>query len=140
MSPERNHTVFYMETVVLAIVFFLVIQSLAVTFTGSRQESEKAETLTSAVILAEKSAEAFAGTETEEELLAVLNENGNAYTEDHAVICTYDRDMRPAAGGDLQVRITWQEENRFCTGEITVYASEKEIYRLETGRITGGGQ
>ena len=79
---RRHITAFYLETLILIIVFIGVILVLVRVFGISREKSETARLLTGAVSLSENAAEAVAASASPEEAAALLNENGNAVVLD----------------------------------------------------------
>lgn len=150
MNRERTMTAFYLETVLMVIIFVLVIAILSQVFGLSRSESRQAEQLTNAVCLAQNAAEAAAASDSEEGLLQLLQENGNAkLTEkDGQSVLTayYDADMQPmteeAAAADesaLRLEATWVPKESatgsFVKSDIAVYAGSGQdpVYTLDTG-------
>ena len=78
MKKQSHITGFYLETLMLIVVFVLIILVLTQVFGLAQMQSTRAKELNGAVILAQNAAEAVAASETPEELLKLLNENGNA--------------------------------------------------------------
>lgn len=129
-------TAFYIETLVLAVIFVAVILVLLRVFSLSMRLSGQAKELTSAVRLAENAAEAAAASDNVQELALLLDENGNVTArEDGSVLAEYDRDMKPAPGGEIRMEITWEPEETGCVG-CTITVSRKKdsqlIYTLNT--------
>lgn len=146
-NKNRHITAFYMETLVLAAVFTIVILVLARIFALSRQMGTDARILTNAVHLAENAAEAVAASDSAEALQRLLDENGNAErlegsgTGEEAVIrARYDEDMNPLPDGSLWMDVTWEPEEAAPSGRglvrsvITVNRSgeAEPVYTLET--------
>ncbi len=129
-------TAFYIETLVLAAVFLMVIVVLAQIFSLAVRMSGRAEDLTCAVRLAENAAEAVAASKSAEELAFLLDENGNAgLGEDGCVYAAYDRTMNPESGGVVQVEATWEPKNDGCVESVITVcrAGDSEpIYTLTT--------
>ncbi|MBQ9059757.1 MAG: hypothetical protein IJ128_01265 [Firmicutes bacterium] len=150
MNRGRTMTAFYLETVLMVIIFVLVIAILSQVFGMSRSESRQAEQLTNAVCLAQNAAEAAAASESEEGMLQLLQENGHAKLEEKdgqtVLTACYDADMKPvseeAAAADeaaLRLEATWVPEKSaggsFVNSDIAVYAgpAEDPVYTLDTG-------
>lgn len=134
---ERGRiTAFYIETLVLAAVFLMVIVVLAQIFSLSVRMSDRAEDLTCAVRLAENAAEAVAASASAEELAFLLDENGNAgLGEDGCVYAAYDRTMNPESGGAVQVEATWEPKENGCVESVITVCragNSEPIYTLTT--------
>ena len=78
---NKRVTSFYVETLILIIVFVAVILALTQVFGLSKKQSEEAKLLTGAVTLAQNAAEAFSAADSAESLLSLLDEGGNAALE-----------------------------------------------------------
>ena len=81
-----------------------------------------------------------AGAEEPAELLAFLNENGNAAAlpDTLGVTARYDADMRPDPAGELRVDVCCTvEENSLVQGHIQVFrqGAEAPVYELETAAL-----
>lgn len=140
MKRNGRITAFYLETLLLIVVFIGIILILTQVFGLSRIRSEEARTLTNAVTLAGNAAEAVASSDSPEALLALLNENENASAmrDSPGVTACYDMDMRPDADGVLQADVSWLvEEGGLVRSVILVYRTgEKDpIYRLDTASL-----
>lgn len=150
MNRERTMTAFYLETVLMVIIFVLVIAVLSQVFGLARSQSRQAQQLTNAVCLAQNAAEAAAAAESGEEMLQLLREDGNAGLEEKAgeslLTAYYDADMKPvsreaaaADGSSLRLEATWAPERsqtgNFVNSHIAVYEgpSETPLYTLDTG-------
>ena len=137
---------FYLETLMLIVVFVLIILVLTQVFGLAQMQSTRAKELNGAVILAQNAAEAVAASETPEELLKLLNENGNAVpmTEPAGVTARYDRDLNPDAEGNYRVDVTWLPEETengilvHSVAEVRCEETEAPVYRLETERFRTG--
>ena len=135
----RKHiTSFYVETLILILVFVAVILTLTQVFGLAKKQSEEAKLLTSAVTLAQNAAEAFSSAESEEKLLALLDEGGNAVLENGTVTASYDADMTPDPDGVLMVEVERRAEGIsapwYAKGAIRVVRRDTggEIYSIET--------
>ena len=141
MKKKQHTTAFYLETLLMILVFVAIILVLTRVFALGRNQSAKAETLTNAVTLAANAAEAVSASRTPEELAERLGES--ARVGGQGVIAGYRADMSPdtsylpGEASPLQLDITWEpskEDRRFVNSTITVYASGSEhpVYVLET--------
>ena len=138
---KRGHnTAFYLETLLLIVVFIGIILVFTWIFGLGKAQSGEAKLLTNAVTLAEKGAEAVSAADSPEALMALLNEDGNveALPGVEGVAAYYDSDMRPDADGGLRMEVTWLPES---TGKGTLVHStvsvinartDKNVYSLET--------
>ena len=143
MRNERHMTAFYLETVLMVIIFVLVILVMARVLGIAKLQSVEAEQMTNAVCLAQNAAEAAASSDSEKELLALLDENGNASLDESGgtpvVKVRYDSGMRPDPNGPLQVEISWEPADEgagtFVTNEISVYrdGGKTPVYSLDAG-------
>ena len=99
--------------------------------------SREAGLLTNAVTLADNAAEAFSGSASKEELIGILNENGNTSQTEQEILVSYAEDMKPDPDGVYLVAITWvpdEEDPAFIRSTITVYheAQTEPVYTLDT--------
>lgn len=138
-------TGFYLETLLLILVFIAIILVLTQVFGLAGAESARAKELSAAVSLAANAAEAFSAAESPEALAALLNENGNAalMTDTAGVAARYGLDLRPDSAGRLTVEIFWLPEHLadgdLVRGTVLVRldGGEEPIYRLETASFKG---
>lgn len=140
MKKNGHITAFYLETLLLIVVFIGIILILTQVFGLGRTQSVEAKRLTDAVILAQNAAEAVSAAEGSEELLALLNENGNAAAlpDTLGVAARYDTDMRPDPAGELRVDVCCTvEESGLVQGHIQVFrqGAEAPVYELETAAL-----
>ena len=138
-----HNTAFYLETMLLIVVFILMILLLTGVFGLAQTQSSAAEHLTDAVTLAGNAAEKFAAADGAETLLQLLDENGNAFPREDTAGMTafYDRDLNPEADGIYRVELTWQPDPMPGPGtmfyaRILVYAgtAEEPVYTLQTAK------
>ena len=134
---KQHITGFYVETLLLIVVFIAILLVLTQIFGLSKLRSGEAERLTNAVTLAGNAAEVFAEAESPEELAALLNENGNAalMSDTAGVTARYGRDMAPDPEGSLTVEIYWLEEpDGFVEARIRVLSEgvKEPVYTLQT--------
>ncbi len=148
-NKKRHMSEFFIETLVLVVIFIVVILVLTRVFALSGRMSTRAGLLTRAVRLAENAGEAVAASDSPETLLRLLEENGNVRLnregETDILDARYDEDMRPAKDGSFRVKITWKtEENMpdFAESVVAVYWMEETepVYSLETAVYFGGGE
>lgn len=145
---KRKHiTAFYMETLVLVLIFTAVILVLTKVFALSGQMSGKARALTNAVHLAENAAEAVAASDSLEMLAGLLEENGNVriLRQDGQEIlqARYDEAMKPAADGNVLVEVQWVPEAGVEKGltqgviHVSREDSGEQLYMLKTAVYMG---
>lgn len=139
MKKHAQITGFYLETLLLIVVFISIILVLTQVFGIGRAMSGRAELLTNAVCLAQNAAEAVSASETPEEVAALLNENGNARISEGCVEACYDRDMRPAPEAPaLRVLVTWEPAaDGMIYSTITVTNGGDPVYSLDTAVYVG---
>ena len=142
---KRNHavTAFYLETLLLIVVFLGIILVLTQVFGLARIQSASARQLTEAVTLAENAAEAVSCSASPEALLELLNEQNNAVLlpDGNGVTARYREGLQPDAAGSYRVEVSWEpdEPGTLSSGglvrsTICVRFGEaaREVYRLET--------
>ena len=134
---KKHITSFYVETLILILVFVAVILTLTQVFGMAKKQSEEAKLLTSAVTLAQNAAEAFSAADRGEALLALLDEGGNASISDGKITAAYDADMTPDPDGVLRVEVereTNTVSEHYAKGTIRVVRADTgaEIYSVET--------
>lgn len=146
MKKQSHITGFYLETLMLIVVFVLIILVLTQVFGLAQMQSTRAKQLNGAVILAQNAAEAAAASETPEELLKLLNDNDNAVlmADTAGVTACYDSDLNPDAEGNYRVDVTWLPEETengilvHSVAEVRCDDAEAPVYRLETERFRTG--
>ncbi len=153
---KRDHSpvvAFYMETLLLIVVFVGILILLVQVFGLGKQRSAEARLLTTAVALAENTAEAAAARENGQDVLALLSENGNAMIEETAsengsyvIEAHYRADGTPDMNGILSVRLvctrTPGEAGAWDEYAITVSESGREtpLYELASSAYRKGGK
>ena len=140
MKKNGHITAFYLETLLLIVVFIGIILILTQVFGLGRTQSVEAKRLTNSVTLAANAAEAFSAAEGPGELLALLNENGNAAVmpDTLGVAARYDADMKPDPAGELRVDVCCVvEESGLVQGHIQVFrqGADAPVYELETAAL-----
>ena len=144
MKKQSRFTAFYLETLILIVVFIAIILVLTQVFGLARVQSVKARQLTDAVVLAGNAAEAVSASRTEEELLELLNERDNAIAmpDDAGITARYDERLQPDASGGYRVDVSWVPEEtetgtmirsvvevHWNDGEIPIYLLETEAFK-----------
>lgn len=143
---KQQITAFYLEALLLIVVFVGIILVLTSIFGLSKARSSDAKLLTNAVSLAQNTAEAVSAADSPEALLALLDE-GNAELVDAdgqtSVCARYDADMTPDPAGAMRVEATWQPEEGaagtlvsstirvLCEGTEPVYTLDTAIFLPE---------
>ena len=143
MTKREHITGFYLETLLLIAVFIAIILVLTHIFGLSQAQSAEAKALTNAVCLAQNAAEAVSASSGPEELMALLDENGNVRPgEKQSVLAAYDADMRPDAEGPLTVEVTWEPTERdermvYSTVFVWNEGMAEPVYSLRTAAYFG---
>ena len=106
MRKNGQVTAFYLETLLLILVFIAIILVLTQVFGLGRMQSAEAKGLNDAVTLAQNAAEAVAASESAEELLGLLNTSDNAapLADTAGVSARYDASLRPDPSGRGRAR------------------------------------
>jgi Tfp pilus assembly protein PilV len=130
---------FYSEALLLVVIFVALVLVLTGVFTAARAQSASARRLSRAVTIAANTAEAVSAAADSDELLALLNENGNAaaMTGIEGVTAYYAADGTPDPEGDFRVDVFTLTEpaaaGSLFNGRITVRCGDEEpVYVLET--------
>ena len=139
MNTREHTTGFYLEALLLIVVFIGMILVLTRIFGLGKSESGRAELLTNAVTLAGNAAEAASVSTDLEELFGILNENENAVVTDPSSLSVrYTRNMQADPNGPIEVAIGWYPEESdsgaLVTVPISVFYHDQEtpVYSLET--------
>lgn len=113
MRKGQSITAFYVESLLLILVFIGILLALTQIFGLSRRESVQAKLLTNAVTLAQNAADDFLSGQyglTREE-----GDDGRRYTAD----------MAPDPDGRLSVRIHWTRQADMLEGTVSVYDDQQ---------------
>ena len=146
MKKNGHITSFYIETLMLIIVFIAMILVITQIFGEARLASNRAKILTNAVTLAQNAAESFEAADSPETLQRLLcfDENGVQAGSDlgfpdgpdrPVLSCAFGEDMKPAVGAPYLLQLQWMpEDDGLVRTQISVfYAGQKEsVYTLET--------
>ena len=149
MKQKSHLTSFYVETLLMVLIFTGMIVILSSVFSLARVQSVRSGRLTNAVCLAQNAAEAVAASTSAQDVLDILEEEDNGeLTEENgrtAVVLLYDDDMHADRRGVCSVTVTWEKTDRddFVRSNITVsrQGEQDPVYELQTGVwIPGGAQ
>ncbi len=140
---ESNRSIsFYVEALMLILVFVVVLVTLARLFGASISNSQSARTLTDAVTLAQNAAEAVSASSDARELARLLAPEGGAKTDDTQVEVWYNEDLEPDDAGVYLVSATWQpgaEDPRLVHSRIRVLRDGQQVYDLDASVYVRGG-
>ena len=141
MKQKEPVTAFYLETLLLIVVFIAIILVLTQVFGLSRMQSAQARQLTDAVCLAQNAAEAVAASQSAEEVCALLDEGGNARLTEDGVEAGYGLDMAPDGSGTpaLLLRVGWEPEGGLARSRSAVYrgGEGEPVFSLDTAVCLG---
>lgn len=140
MKKQEHITAFYVETLLLILVFIAIILVLTHVFGLGKVQSSRAKLLTNAVCLAENAAEAVAASDSPAAVVRLLDEGGNVRVLDSGLVeADYNSRMEPELTRDpgLRVLISWEptaEDPRLVNSTISVYGGGKTdaVYELRT--------
>lgn len=136
MKQRHPLTAFYIETLLMIIVFVGIILCITRVFGRSRQQSRDAQQLTDAVCLAQNAAEAFSAAETPEEMQELLEMTGIAQpaADGSGLTCLFGKDLRPSEDGDYLLQMQWSRpaEDAPLYAVLSVSEGGQELYSLET--------
>ena len=139
MKNKEQITAFYLETLLLILVFIGIILILTQVFGLSRMQSREAAKLTDAVILAQNAAEAVSAADSPLAAAALLAPDAQDWGEyvsaDKEILLRFVRSLRPDPAGIYTVVISWDEEGGgFVRNHIHVFCGteRKALYTLET--------
>ena len=141
---RQQLTTFYLEALLLVLVFVGMILVLTGVFGAARAQSAEARQLTRAVDLAANAAEAVAAADDPATLAALLDEGGNVRLSGGEIEADYEADGSPCTDGSpaLRVCIGWEsapDDAALVYSAIRVFAAgdEEPVYRLETATRVG---
>ena len=120
---RKQITSFYLESLLLIVIFTAILLVLLGVFSGAKVQSARAEQLTQAVILAENAAEAVAAADSVESLQALL---------DAAESLRLDGDVLSFSSDGYEVNIIYEPDGAMRYSAIRVSKGGEEIYALET--------
>ena len=143
MKKNGHITAFYLETLLLIVVFIGIILVLTQVFGLSRTQSREARRLTDAVILAQNGAEAVSAAKSPQEAAALLAQETGTWgtaVKGSGFQVRFDRSLRPDPEGIYTVLVSWDDEgDGFVRSQINVYygAERNPLYTLETAAFHG---
>ena len=139
MRDKHRITAFYLEMLILVAVFTGVILVLADVFAAAKERTNQAKLLTSAVGLAENSAELVASAGGPMELFRRLDQEGNVdwIQEGGSLRAKYNVQMEPDRDGALWVEMDWAEQDGLARYGIRVLWQEEPVYQMETAVYRG---
>lgn len=155
MKNKHAHiTAFYLETLLMILVFVAIILMLTQVFGASRKLSMEAGYLSDAATISESVSAAVRAADDEKALLGILNgTTGDSANGTPAVLLKgarvptievrYDDDLAPAGDGAYEVTVTWEEtagtRGDYVDSEITVRRDgvEDPVLVTHTGTYTG---
>ena len=155
MKNKHAHiTAFYLETLLMILVFVAIILMLTQVFGASRKLSAEAGYLSDAATISESVSAAVRASDDEEALIEILNGSaGDSANGTPAVLLNgasvptievrYDDDLVPAGDGPYEVTVTWEKtagtRGDYVDSEITVRRDgvEDPILVTHTGTYTG---
>ena len=130
---------FYSEALLLVVIFVALVLVLTGVFTAARAQSASARRLSRAVTIAANTAETVSAAADGGELLALLNENANAFPmkDTAGVTAYYAADGTPDPEGEFRVDVFTRTESAasgsLFSGRILVSCGDEEpVYSLET--------
>ena len=138
MESKRHQSGFYVETLILILVFVFVLLVVSGLFSASAVKSNDAALLSAAVDIASNAAEAACASGSQEDLVKLLDENGNASVVTGGVEARYDEDGAADPEGVLVLFVGWEEVDSFVTCPVTVTKGDRVIYEIKTGVSLGG--
>ena len=154
MKGGRHITGFYIETLILIVVFISIILVISNVFGLARLRNAHAQELSSAVSLAQNTAEAVSLSKDVQGLADLLAEGGaapenaasetaggqntapavSAEADGSGVTARYNDRLEPDPAGDYKVRISWEPAGSLVKSHIAVcFRDQKEpVYELDT--------
>lgn len=142
---KQQLTSFYLEALLLVIIFVAMILVLTGVFGAARAQSASARCLTSAVGLAANAAEAATEAESPEQAALLLDEGGNVSVTGGQLRACYRIDGKPCgeAEAELVLTMSWETDEQdvsLVMSRIAVFRADAEtpVYALETARWRKG--
>ena len=145
MKNKHAHvTAFYLETLLMILVFVAVILMLTQVFGQSRKLSAEAGYLSDAATISESVSAAVRASSDEDELFAALNWAEEKSGADVPTIeVRFGEDLMPAVDGPYHVTVTWEStegaRGDYVESEITVNRTgiDEPLLTTHTGTYTG---
>ena len=143
---RREHTAFYLSTLLLLLLFVGVLAVLTGVFSQAQRKSAEARELTAATALARNAAEALSAAHDETELAHILRQNDNIRQEEGGICASYDQAQQPSAEGFYRVHLTYEPQSTpggtLVRSTITVETEKgtQPLCSLSTAVYIRGGQ
>ena len=134
---NKKNTAFYVETLLMVVLMLIVSLLIMRVYGAARRDSQKAQQLTNAVMLAENTAEYAAASDGPEALCGLLGGQMSGSGAAYEITAYYNEDMLPAEGGDYLVCVSWTQQDDLAEVAIRVCLQDEEIYSLDTAVYTG---
>lgn len=134
MRDKRHFTSFYVETLILVLVFMLIILVLTRVFGAARTMSADAADLSQAVRIAENIAESVSSRNNGD-----VNPLSSAYVTPLPQSQRYDDTMRPAADGEYLAEVSYEYDGMVTVCHIEISRGGRSIYTLDTAVEGGAG-
>ncbi len=140
MKDRRAITAFYVETLLMIVVFIGIMMVLTRILVLSKMQEKKAQHLTEAVTVAANVAEALSASDEIEEAIKVLDLEEGAFEKPGRIYAGTYRISKEGKDDTLyKVRITKTEEGKIAHHLIEIFTgNEKDpVYQLTTDQSTG---
>ncbi|MBQ9157236.1 MAG: hypothetical protein IJ137_10705 [Eubacterium sp.] len=132
MKKNQHITAFYLETILLIVVFMAIIMVLTNVFGAGRRQTVRARRLNNAVCLAENAAEAVSASDSLDKLETLLNQADNARRLEEGMspglVARYDENMSPDPEGHYMVLVSWTTAGSSVRAGDYVESTIKVIY------------
>ena len=138
MKDRGHSTAFYIETLVMIMIFVVIILVLTKVFAIAKADSINAKELTNAVAMAQNTAEVIQSSESKDEFITLMDEDGNVTEDGDTVVIRYDKDNKADSQGIYAVNVTWTpkktDAGELVTSDISVIYGDDEdsIYDMST--------
>lgn len=142
MKKTHHITAFYLETILLIIVFMGIVMVLTNIFGGSKAISSSAKHLNTAVCLAQNAAEAVSESDSAGKLADLLGADSAGEIHDESSVnmlrVNYNEYMRPDKDGRYHLDVSWEPvssgSGTLVSSNISVYfgESDRPVYTLKT--------
>lgn len=138
MRDKHRTTAFYIEMLLLILVFTGVIVTLSGVFATAKEQSSRARALNGAVRLAENAAEIIAGTDDRSEMVALLGDSATCHLESKKLLARYNGELEPDPNGGFTLEIVWEDKYGLVSYDIRVtWHGGEPVYELKTSVFYG---
>ena len=134
---KKHITGFYLETLLLIVVFLAILLVLTRVFGIGKTESLEAAHLSDAVTLASNAAEAVSASRDPAGLAALLG----GETDGRTVTAAFDRALNSDPAGLYRVTVSWDpaaDDLVYCTVTVCYGNHTDPVYTLDTAVWLGG--